>query len=77
MPLYTNREESEDYLTLIDEAGANTYIGIASVGSSSASPLWKIKRINEAGAATIVSWADGSTSFDKVWNDRLTYNYTP
>jgi len=77
MPLYTNREESEDYLTLIDDAGSNTYIGIASVGSSQSSALWKIKRINESGAATIVSWADGSTSFDKVWNDRLTYNYTP
>jgi len=76
MPLYYGPTDTEEYITLIDDAGANTYIGIGSVPSDSADPVWKIKRINEVGAATIVSWADGSTNFDKVWDDRLTYNYT-
>lgn len=75
MPIYTINS-SEDYITLIDDLGANTFIGISLVGTPISSPLWKIKRISEVGSEIIISWADGSTDFNKTWNDRNTYDYS-
>jgi Ca2+-binding RTX toxin-like protein len=66
------------YDRLIDVDGSFTYIGEASPGTSKASPLWRIKRVNELNAEGDVEiiWADNSADFDKTWDDRAIYEYT-
>lgn len=71
-----NTNVVNDYVTLLDDTSPNLYVGIAVVGVSGATTGWKIKRVNTSGANTTVSWADASINFDKVWNDRATYNYS-
>ena len=60
----------------IDSSGGTTYTGYALPGSSSANPVWRIKRTVVAGAITTVTYPNGSSNFDKVWNDRATYTYS-
>lgn len=58
-----------------------TYIGEALPGTSESASGWRIKRLvydDSLGfpRATEESWANGSTSFDKVWDDRAGYSYS-
>jgi hypothetical protein len=69
--------EDAQYTKLIDAVGGNqTYIGEALPGSSLASAVWRIKLITETGQDIEIEWADGVSSFTKVWDDRLTYTYS-
>ena len=62
--------------TRIDEASATvTYIGEAKVGASPSDPVWRISRILISGTETIIQYADGSTNWNSVWNDRASLNY--
>jgi len=66
-----------EYDTLIDEASATvTYIGKCAAGSVATTDeaIWKIKKIDST-SGTKISFADGSTSFNKIWDDRATYTY--
>lgn len=60
----------------IEESGSFLYIGEAAPGSSPSSAAWRIKRVYENGPDTDIIWADNTAEFDKVWNDRATYEYT-
>jgi len=63
-----------DYAIQIDEAGALTYIGKASVGSGVSSPVWQIK-VLDTSSGLIIRWADGDSLFDNIWDDRESLNY--
>ena len=63
------------YDKLIDVDGNYTYIGEAIPGSSKNDPLWRIKRVVEVGEDLEIVWGDGSSDFDKVWNNRSSYEY--
>lgn len=63
------------YNKLIDVDGNYTYIGEAQPGTSQSSPNWRIKRVEKVGDDINIIWAGGSSSFDKTWNNRLTYSY--
>jgi hypothetical protein len=55
------------------------YRGQALPGSSDASAVWRLWKVtvNTSGTTTAsVTWANGTNSFDKVWNDRATYTYS-
>lgn len=66
-----------DYTQRIDEASATvTYIGKADPGSSEASAVWQIKKIEVIGAETEITWADGDVEFNNVWNNRASLTYT-
>lgn len=54
---------------------SNTYIGQAVPGTDEADPYWRIKLINVSGSITKISWADSTSAFVKVWDDRATYTY--
>ena len=65
------------YDRLVDVEGSFTYIGEADPGTATSSALWRIKRVyetNSEGDIEII-WANGSSDFDKVWDDRATYSY--
>jgi|TARA_R110000803_G_scaffold46198_17_gene97148 hypothetical protein len=67
------------YDKLIDEDADNsfTYVGEAVPGTDKSATIWRIKRIYElAGGDLEILWANGTSSFDKTWDDRATYTYS-
>lgn len=63
------------YNKLIDVEGDFTYIGEAVPGTAQSAFTWRIKRIEQIGTDYNILWANGTSEFDKIWNDRLTYTY--
>lgn len=65
------------YNKVIDDTGDIVYIGeIAPPSLDYAATTWRIKRIDQTEVTdTRITWAEGTTNFDKCWNDRATYNY--
>ena len=69
-------EDALPYDTLVDESGAYTYVGKAVAGGSEASAVWRIFRLDETLAPdSELRYADGVTTFNKIWNNRATYTY--
>ena len=64
------------YNKLIDQEGTYYYIGEAVPGTDTTQALWRIKRIEEVGDDYNILWANGSADFDKIWDDRATFNYS-
>jgi hypothetical protein len=65
---------SGEYSIRIDEGATYTYFGFANPGSAEGDAVWKIKRLTNA-SDTIV-FADGNSSFDNVWANRVALTYT-
>jgi hypothetical protein len=65
------------YTTLIDDASATvSYVGKAQPGTLPSSQFWQIFKIDTSvSPLTDIEWASGNAKFDKVWDDRTTYNY--
>lgn len=68
----------QQYTLLLDEVSATvSYVGEALPGASQSSAVWRIKKLDESGTPELqVEWADGTSDFDKVWDDRATYTYS-
>ena len=64
------------YNRLIDVEGSYTYVGEALPGTGEAEAKWRIKRIEEIGDDFNILWANGEATFDKIWNDRVSYTYS-
>ena len=67
---------SANYLKKIDEVGDVLYVGQAVPSSSDLSAVWQIQRITTTGPDIVIEWADGSTSFNNIWNNRLSLSYS-
>jgi hypothetical protein len=53
-----------------------TYVGYAAVASANSSAVWQIfKMVDSLGDLTI-TYADGNSDFDNVWNDRASLTYS-
>lgn len=63
------------YDRLVDTDGEYTYIGEATPGSARDAAAWRIKRVYEIGDDIEIIWADNTADFEKVWDDRATYEY--
>lgn len=70
-----NRTREVDEAQLIDVTGNDIYIGYAIPGTTTSTASWKIKKINTVNPISIY-WADSSTLYNKVWNDRVSYTYS-
>ncbi len=70
-------EDNIVYSKRIDFISDNElYRGEAAVGSLVTNPVWRIRKIVMAGDGDVAeTWANGTAEFDKVWNNRLSYNY--
>ena len=73
--LQIGMEKQYDRLIDTDEVNGFTYVGEADPGSNRANPVWRIKRVYEVGDDIEIIWADNSADFDKVWDDRATFEY--
>lgn len=71
-PLATSISNSND--TQYANDGTYEYFGAATPGSLTSASSWKIFRIKLGGYA--ISFANGSASFDKVWNNYSSFTYT-
>ena len=67
-----------NYATKIDKTStANAiYIGNAVIGSSGASAVWQIKKLDTSTLALDKTWADGDDDFNNVWNNRTSLSYS-
>lgn len=54
-------------------SGTELYIGEATPGASSASPIWRIMKFDSS--TQDITWADGDASFDNVWDDYASLTY--
>ena len=70
---------TDNMRTRLDYQGGNNviYAGYAQPGSSESDPVWQIRRMtyDANDNLTNVDFADGTASFDKIWNNRTGYTY--
>lgn len=67
----------EDFTVYVDQASASVvYVGRATRGSATSSPVWQILKIDETGSITTVMWASGTNRYDKIWDNRAGYSYS-
>ena len=66
------------YNVLIDTVTTFKYIGESIPGGATSSALWRIKRIDQTdtGGDVNILWANGITTFNQVWDDRLSLTYS-
>lgn len=72
-------EEDVAFAQRVDFVGETViYKGQAQPGTLDAANAWRIQEITFVGADEDVEirWASGTSDFDKVWNDRLSFTYT-
>lgn len=68
---------TNEVMVKIDEnVAGTTYIGKAPIGSSTASAVWQIQKMVESANVTTVTWADGNSVFDNIWDNRASLSYS-
>lgn len=56
--------------------GSLVYIGYCErPGTLNTEAKWKLKKVVVAGTVTTITYAEGNTSFNFVWDNRTSYNY--
>lgn len=64
------------YSLQYEEASSTvTYIGEAASGSATSSAVWRIKKMDTS-SGIVITWASGTTAFDKTWTGRAGYSYS-
>lgn len=67
----------KQYDRLVDTDGDFVYIGEAEPGTARDAASWRIKRVYElAGDDVEIIWSNNSADFNKIWDDRATYEYS-
>lgn len=70
-------DHTNEVITKIDEALAGTtYVGLAPLGSATSAAAWQIKKIVESAGVTTITFAGGSSVFDKIWDNRASLSYS-
>lgn len=76
-------EEQAENLPLLtikiqnNASGQVEYVGEAYPGTSTSEARWRIKKIEYNGEnPSSVSWADGTSRFTKIWDNRASYSYS-
>lgn len=71
-------DESVEYLTRYDQVGETiAYIGQALPGTANNAATWRIKLLTtQTDGDLSVEWADGTSEFTKVWDNRAGYTYS-
>lgn len=68
-------QQREDILRYDVASSTITYVGYAAPGSSAASAVWKIFRLDTT-SGIVKLYADGNTNYDNVWNSRAGLSYS-
>lgn len=68
---------TQEYAIKIDESVAGTtYIGKAPVGKATSAATWQIMKMVESSGLTTITWADGNSVFDNIWDNRASLTYS-
>lgn len=51
------------------------YVGSAAPGTPTSANTWRIQKIDST-TGTVVTWADGNTNFDNIWDNRESLTYS-
>jgi len=70
-----NRSGAEYQTRIDDVSGTVSYVGDAQPGVATSETVWRIKKIDTT-SGTVITWAEGSSAFDKIWNSRTDYDYS-
>lgn len=71
-----DRDVVDTLAVRVDEASATvTYVGDAAIGSATSGALWRVKKIDTS-SGTVITWADGNSSFDNIWDNRASLSYS-
>lgn len=71
----TKRNVTKNLATRIVISGTDIYVGKATIGSSTASAVWQVKKIDTA-SDIIITWADGNDSFDNLFSNPASLSYS-
>lgn len=67
---------SVPYSLILEEVSSTiTYVGEALPGTATSASTWHIKKLDST-TGLVITWAGGSSDFDKVWDDRGSYVYS-
>lgn len=66
---------SDNLAVKITASGNVTYVAKAAPGTSQASALWQVKKIDET-TGTIITWAGGTANYDQVATDLTALSYS-
>lgn len=70
------RTYEADFAVRLDDSTTNiTYIGTAPTATATSDNKWQIKKLDET-SGLIITWADGDTKFNNVWDDRASLTYS-
>ena len=72
----TPTTDTSEATRLDDVGGGVTYVGKAVAGTLTSVASWKIEKIVQTGADIAITWADGNTNYDNIWDDRLSLSYS-
>lgn len=62
--------------TAVDSEDSNIeYVGFARVGEATSNEVWRIMKVDTT-SGTVITWADGNTSFDNEWDERENLSYS-
>jgi hypothetical protein len=64
-----------DQQQYVEQSGNYYYVAYSLPGTATSASNWKIKRVDVSNPIT-TKWADGSTLYNKKWDDRATYSYS-
>ena len=71
------RFHTEQFTALPSDANKIEFHGWADPGSKTSEAKWRIQKASWSADFIIeLNWASGTQNFDKVWNDRETYDYS-
>jgi len=76
---WTVNTSTAEYTTLMDYSGQSLeYVGFADPGTSTSSASWLIMKLfyDANGNMTAKKYANGTATFDKVWDNRTSYSYS-
>lgn len=66
-----------NYAIRIDQISSSViYRAEAIAGSLNSAAVWRIQKITISGDDITVQWADGVSTFTKIWDNRLSYTYS-
>lgn len=71
----TKRTITGNLATKIVISGTDIYVGKATIGSSTASAVWQVKKIDTA-SDIIITWADGDAEFDNSMSNPSSLTYS-
>lgn len=62
---------------IVDTASASvTYVGEAAIATATSAGSWRVYKIGTSGNVVTITYADGNSNFDNIWDNRAALVYS-